>query len=160
MKDGPKKFRELLAKGGLIVAPGVYDGYSARLVEKAGFEMAATTGAGISNSLLGIDDIGVMGLSENVDHCRMLARTLSIPLTADADTGYGNPMNVHYTVQMFEEAGLAGINIEDQVHPKRCGHMPGGSDTAGRGREKDGSCLPGSPGRCFCHHRAHGRAGD
>jgi 2-methylisocitrate lyase-like PEP mutase family enzyme len=125
MKDGPKKFRELLTKGGLIVAPGVYDGYSARLVEKAGFEMAATTGAGISNSLLGVDDIGVMGLSENVSHCRMLARTLSIPLTADADTGYGNPMNVHYTVQMFEEAGVAGINIEDQVHPKRCGHMPG-----------------------------------
>jgi 2-methylisocitrate lyase-like PEP mutase family enzyme len=124
-KNGPKKFRELLARGGLIVAPGVYDGYSARLVEKAGFDMAATTGAGISNSLLGIDDIGVMGLAENVGHCRMLARTLSIPLTADADTGYGNPMNVHYTVQMFEEAGLAGINIEDQVHPKRCGHMPG-----------------------------------
>jgi 2-methylisocitrate lyase-like PEP mutase family enzyme len=125
MNDGPRKFRELLARGSLIVAPGVYDGYSARLVEKAGFEMAATTGAGISNSLLGIDDIGVMGLVENVNHCRMLARTLSIPLTADADTGYGNPMNVHYTVQMFEEAGLAGINIEDQVHPKRCGHMPG-----------------------------------
>jgi 2-methylisocitrate lyase-like PEP mutase family enzyme len=125
MRDGPRKFRELLAKGGLIVAPGVYDGYSARLVEKAGFEMAATTGAGIANSLLGIDDIGFMGLAENVNHCRMLARTLSIPLTADADTGYGNPMNVHYTVQMFEEAGVAGINIEDQVHPKRCGHMPG-----------------------------------
>jgi 2-methylisocitrate lyase-like PEP mutase family enzyme len=125
MKTGAQRFRDLLAKGALIVAPGVYDGYSARLVERAGFEMAATTGAGISNSLLGIDDIGVMGLSENVNHCRMLARTLSIPLTADADTGYGNPMNVHYTVQMFEEAGLAGINIEDQVHPKRCGHMPG-----------------------------------
>jgi 2-methylisocitrate lyase-like PEP mutase family enzyme len=124
-KTGAQKFRDLLAKGGLIVAPGVYDGYSARLVEAAGFEMAATTGAGISNSLLGIDDIGVMGLSENVNHCRMLARTLSIPLTADADTGYGNPMNVHYTVQMFEEAGLAGVNLEDQVHPKRCGHMPG-----------------------------------
>ena len=102
MKTGAQKFRALLAKGGLIVAPGVYDGYSARLVETAGFEMAATTGAGISNSLLGIDDIGVMGLSENVNHCRMLARTLSIPLTADADTGYGNPMNVHYTVQMFK----------------------------------------------------------
>src|SRR3954464_3421984 len=125
MNDGPRKFRELLAKGGLIVAPGVYDGYSARLVERAGFEMAATTGVGISNSLLGVDDIGVMGLSENVNHCRMLARTLSIPLTADADTGYGNPMNVHYTVQMFEEAGVAGVNLEDQVHPKRCGHMPG-----------------------------------
>jgi 2-methylisocitrate lyase-like PEP mutase family enzyme len=125
MKSGAQKFRDLLARGDMIIAPGVYDGYSARLVEAAGFEMAATTGAGISNSLLGIDDIGVMGLSENVNHCRMLARTLSIPLTADADTGYGNPMNVHYTVQMFEEAGLAGINIEDQVHPKRCGHMPG-----------------------------------
>jgi 2-methylisocitrate lyase-like PEP mutase family enzyme len=125
MKDAPKKFRELLAKGDLIVCPGVFDGYSARLVEKAGFEMAATTGVGISNAVLGVDDIGVMGLSENVNHCRMLARTLSIPLTADADTGYGNPMNVHYTVQMFEEAGLAGINLEDQVHPKRCGHMPG-----------------------------------
>jgi 2-methylisocitrate lyase-like PEP mutase family enzyme len=125
MTSGAQKFRELLARGDLIIAPGVYDGYSARLVEAAGFAMAATTGAGISNSLLGIDDIGVMGLSENVNHCRMLARTLSIPLTADADTGYGNPMNVHYTVQMFEEAGVAGINIEDQVHPKRCGHMPG-----------------------------------
>jgi len=125
MSTGAQKFRDLLARGDMIIAPGVYDGYSARLVEAAGFEMAATTGAGISNSLLGIDDIGVMGLSENVTHCRMLARTLSIPLTADADTGYGNPMNVHYTVQMFEEAGLAGINIEDQVHPKRCGHMPG-----------------------------------
>ena len=134
MTTGAQKFRALLAKGGLIVAPGVYDGYSARLVEAAGFEMAATTGAGISNALLGIDDIGVMGLSENVTHCRMLARTLSIPLTADADTGYGNPMNVHYTVQMFEEAGLAGINIEDQVHPKRCGHMPG-KDT---GRQASG----------------------
>jgi 2-methylisocitrate lyase-like PEP mutase family enzyme len=125
MTSGAQKFRELLARGDLIIAPGVYDGYSARLVQAAGFAMAATTGAGISNSLLGIDDIGVMGLAENVNHCRMLARTLSIPLTADADTGYGNPMNVHYTVQMFEEAGVAGINIEDQVHPKRCGHMPG-----------------------------------
>jgi 2-methylisocitrate lyase-like PEP mutase family enzyme len=125
MTSSAQKFRELLARGDLIIAPGVYDGYSARLVQAAGFAMAATTGAGISNSLLGIDDIGVMGLAENVNHCRMLARTLSIPLTADADTGYGNPINVHYTVQMFEEAGVAGINIEDQVHPKRCGHMPG-----------------------------------
>jgi 2-methylisocitrate lyase-like PEP mutase family enzyme len=122
---GPKRFRELLATGRLIVAPGIYDGYSARLVEAAGFEMAASSGAAISNSLLGVDDIGVMGLAENVAHCRMLVRTVNIPVTADADTGYGNPMNVHYTVQLFEEAGVAGINIEDQVHPKRCGHMPG-----------------------------------
>ncbi len=125
MKTNARKFRDLLAKGRLIVAPGVYDGYSARLVEQAGFEAAATSGAAVSNSRLGIADMGVMDLSENVAHCRNLARSLSIPLTADADTGYGNPMNVHYTVQLFEEAGVAGINIEDQVHPKRCGHMPG-----------------------------------
>lgn len=125
MKTNARKFRDLLARGKLIVTPGVYDGYSARLVEQAGFEAAATSGAAVSNSRLGIADMGVMDLSENVDHCRNLARILSIPLTADADTGYGNPMNVHYTVQLFEEAGVAGINIEDQVHPKRCGHMPG-----------------------------------
>ena len=123
--SNPRKLRDLLARGKLIVAPGVYDGYSARLVEAAGFETAATSGAAISNALLGVDDIGVMDLTSNVDHCRRLARSLSIPLTADADTGYGNPMNVHYTVQLFEEAGVAGVNIEDQVHPKRCGHMPG-----------------------------------
>lgn len=125
MPSQAQRFRDLLARGDLIIAPGVYDGYSARLVEAAGFETAATSGAAISNSVLGIDDIGVMGLAENLGHCRNIARSISIPLTADADTGYGNPMNVHYTVQQFEQAGLAGINIEDQVHPKRCGHMPG-----------------------------------
>ncbi|MTW17647.1 carboxyvinyl-carboxyphosphonate phosphorylmutase [Rhodoplanes serenus] len=120
-----EQYRAYLASDELIVAPGVYDGYSARLVEKAGFKSAATSGAAISNAILGIDDIGVMGLRENVEHCRHIARSVSIPITADADTGYGNPMNVHYTVQMFEEAGVAGVNIEDQVAPKRCGHMPG-----------------------------------
>jgi 2-methylisocitrate lyase-like PEP mutase family enzyme len=119
------RFRALLASEELIVAPGVFDGYSALLVEAAGFKTAATSGAAVSNSLLGVPDIGVMGLRENVDHCRNLARAISIPLTADADTGYGNPVNVWHTVQQFEEAGVAGINIEDQVSPKRCGHMPG-----------------------------------
>lgn len=125
MASQAQRFRDLLSRGDLIVAPGVYDGYSARLVEAAGFETAATSGAAVSNSLLGVDDIGVMGLSENVAHCRNIAASISIPLTADADTGYGNPMNVYYTVRQFEQAGVAGINIEDQVHPKRCGHMPG-----------------------------------
>lgn len=125
MKTHARRYRELLATGELIVAPGVYDGYSARLVEAAGFKMAVTSGAAISNSLLGIDDIGVMGLSENVNHCRYLVKAINIPLTADADTGYGGPMNVHYTVREFEDAGVVGVNIEDQVHPKRCGHMPG-----------------------------------
>lgn len=119
------RYRELLRSGEFIVSPGVYDGYSLRLVERAGFKTAATSGAAISNALLGIDDIGVMTLTQNVEHCRNLARCVDIPVTADADNGYGNPVNVHHAVQLFEEAGLAGVNIEDQVAPKRCGHMPG-----------------------------------
>lgn len=125
MTTAAQKFRQLLAASDLIVSPGVYDGYSLRVVEAAGFKTACTSGAAVSNALLSIPDIGVMGLMENVNHCRMLARSVSIPLTADADTGYGNPMNVFHTVKMFEEAGIAGVNIEDQVSPKRCGHMPG-----------------------------------
>jgi len=125
MTTAAKKFRDLLNSGEFIVSPGVYDGYSLRLVEAAGFKTACTSGAALSNALLGIADIGVMGLMENVNHCRMLARSVDIPLTADADTGYGNPVNVFHTVRMFEEAGIAGVNIEDQVSPKRCGHMPG-----------------------------------
>jgi len=125
MRNPRQQFRQLLQSEDLLVSPGVYDGYSLRLVEAAGFKTACTSGAAISNALLGIADIGVMGLSENVTHCRNLARSVSIPLTADADTGYGNPVNVYHTVKMFEEAGVAGINLEDQVSPKRCGHMPG-----------------------------------
>lgn len=121
----PAKLRALLKSEDLLVSPGVYDGYSARLAEAAGFKSACTSGAAIANALLGVEDLGLMGLSENVNHCRQLARAISIPLTCDADNGYGNPMNVHYTVQMFEEAGVAGVNLEDQVSPKRCGHMPG-----------------------------------
>lgn len=123
--NSASKFRALLNSEAFIVSPGVYDGYSIRLVEAAGFKTACTSGAALSNSLLGVPDIGVMGLAENVTHCRNLARSVSIPLTADADTGYGNPVNVFHTVKSFEEAGVAGVNLEDQVSPKRCGHMPG-----------------------------------
>jgi 2-methylisocitrate lyase-like PEP mutase family enzyme len=125
MTSRAQQLRDILARGDIIVAPGVYDGYSARLVEAAGFQTAATSGAAISNSLLGIADIGIMGLAENLGHCRNIARSVSIPVTCDADTGYGNPVNVYHTVQSFEEAGVAGVNIEDQVSPKRCGHMTG-----------------------------------
>lgn len=125
MNNPRKKLRSLLNEDELIVSPGVYDGYSIRLVEAAGFKTACTSGAAISNSVLGIADIGVMGLNENLNHCRNLARSVDIPLTADADNGYGNPVNVFHTVRSFEEANIAGINIEDQVSPKRCGHMPG-----------------------------------
>jgi 2-methylisocitrate lyase-like PEP mutase family enzyme len=120
-----RRLRELLRDARPLVAPGVYDGYSLRLVEAMGFMTAATTGSGLSNARLVQPDIGILSLLENVDACRHLARSVSIPLTADADTGYGNAVTVFHAVQYFEEAGVVGINLEDQVAPKRCGHMRG-----------------------------------
>jgi 2-methylisocitrate lyase-like PEP mutase family enzyme len=117
--------RSLLRDARPLVSPGVYDGYSVRLVEAMGFKTAATTGSGLANTLLVQPDIGIMGLLENVAACRNLARSVSLPLMADADTGYGNAVTVYHVVQYFEEAGVVGINIEDQVWPKRCGHMRG-----------------------------------
>jgi 2-methylisocitrate lyase-like PEP mutase family enzyme len=96
-----------------------------RLVEAMGFATAAITGSGLSNTRLVQPDIGIMSLLENVEACRQLVRSVAIPITADADTGYGNAVTVYHTVEYFEEAGLAGINLEDQVWPKRCGHMRG-----------------------------------
>jgi 2-methylisocitrate lyase-like PEP mutase family enzyme len=119
------RLRDLLAGEDILVSPGVYDGYSIRLVEKMGFKTACTTGAGLANSRMGYEDVGLMGLTDNLDACRMIARCASIPVMADADTGYGNPATVWHTTRQFEEAGVAGINIEDQVSPKRCGHMAG-----------------------------------
>jgi 2-methylisocitrate lyase-like PEP mutase family enzyme len=120
-----RRLRDLLRNARPVVSPGVYDGYSVRLVEKMGFKTAATTGAGLTNSLIVQPDIGIFGLRDNVDACRHLARSVSIPLTADADTGYGNAVTAYHVVQYFEEAGIVGVNIEDQVAPKRCGHMRG-----------------------------------
>ena len=120
-----RRLRDLLRTARPVVSPGVYDGYSARLVETMGFKTAATTGAGLTNSVIVQPDIGIFGLRDNVDACRHLARSISIPLTADADTGYGNAVTVYHVVQYFEEAGIVGVNIEDQVMPKRCGHMRG-----------------------------------
>ena len=118
-------FRSLLKSARPLVSPGIYDGYSVRLVEAMGFKTAATTGSGLSNALLVQPDIGIMGLLENVAACRHLARSVSIPLMADADTGYGNAVTIYHVVRYFEDAGVVGINIEDQVWPKRCGHMRG-----------------------------------
>ncbi len=119
------RFRALLREPDLLVSPGVYDGYSAKLAERAGFKALSTTGAGISNSHFGQPDIGLMGLMENVGICRHLARSVGIPLTADAETGYGNAMGVHHAIAYFEEAGVVGVNLEDQGAGKRCGHMQG-----------------------------------
>jgi len=118
-------YREMLDGTDLIVSVGAYDGYSARLIEKAGYKSIATSGAAISNSRMGIADMGIMGLAENLDQCRAIVRAVNIPVTCDADTGYGNPVNVYHTIEEFEAIGAVGVNIEDQVSPKRCGHMAG-----------------------------------
>jgi 2-methylisocitrate lyase-like PEP mutase family enzyme len=117
--------RELISSPDILVMPGVFDGYSARLTEASGFPAGFITGAGISESSLGWADQGLMGLEENLRVARALAACCGLPLIADADTGYGNAVNVHFTVRAFESAGLAGVMIEDQVWPKRCGHMSG-----------------------------------
>jgi 2-methylisocitrate lyase-like PEP mutase family enzyme len=119
------RLRELLAGDELIVAPGVYDGISAALVGKFGFAAAYMTGAGVSASGWGLPDIGLLTLTEMAERARMLAGLLEIPLIADADTGYGSPINVIRTVREYERAGVAAIQLEDQVFPKRCGHLTG-----------------------------------
>jgi 2-methylisocitrate lyase-like PEP mutase family enzyme len=120
-----KKLRDLINGPNILVTPGVYDGYSVRLVESLGFKSAAISGAGVSEARLGWADVGIMGYELNLRSSEALAACSTIPLTADADTGYGNAINVHFTIQGFERAGIAGVMIEDQVWPKRCGHLAG-----------------------------------
>ena len=120
-----KLFRRLMNAPELLVLPGVYDGYSTRLVEQAGYRAAFITGAGISECTMGWADVGIMGFRENLEACRYMAGCTGMALFADGDTGYGNAVNVYFTARGFEDAGLAGVMIEDQVWPKRCGHMKG-----------------------------------
>jgi 2-methylisocitrate lyase-like PEP mutase family enzyme len=119
------RLRALLNQPGIVISPGVFDGFSLRLVELMGYKTAAISGAGLSESNLGWSDVGIMGYAENLRASSALAAISSIPLSADGDTGYGNALNVYFTVQGFERAGLACLMIEDQVWPKRCGHMEG-----------------------------------
>src|SRR4030088_3248810 len=119
------KLRELLAGQDLIVAPGVYDGISASLVGKLGFSAAYMTGAGVCASGYGLPDIGLLTLSEMAGRAAVLAGLLDVPLIADADTGYGSPINVLRTGRGYERAGVAAIQLEDQAFPKRCGHLAG-----------------------------------
>ena len=121
------RLKQLINAPEIVVSPGVYDGYSARLVEKAGFKSASITGAGTSESRLGWADRGVMGLEENLANARRIADCTDLLLRADADTGYGNAINVYFATRAFEKAGVAAVMFEDQVWPKRCGHMAGKS---------------------------------
>jgi 2-methylisocitrate lyase-like PEP mutase family enzyme len=109
----------------ILVMPGIFDGFSARLSESSGFAAGFLTGSGISESSMGWADQGVMGLEENLRVTRAIAACCELPLIADADTGYGNAVNVHFTIRAFERAEVCGVMIEDQVWPKRCGHMKG-----------------------------------
>jgi 2-methylisocitrate lyase-like PEP mutase family enzyme len=120
-----KKLRQRLSNGPVIIAPGIYDAYGARLVEQGGFEAAYITGNGVSASLLGRPDVGLVDLTMITSHARRVAAAVDIPLICDADTGYGNAVNVRRTVEEFEAAGVAAIHIEDQASPKRCGQLPG-----------------------------------
>src|SRR5262245_43995657 len=120
-----KKLRELLKSPGVIRSLGAHDVFSARLIESAGLETVFIGGFGVSASMLGLPDVGLLTLTEMADAVRRMAQRVSIPVVADGDTGHGDLHNVARTVREFERAGAAGILLEDQVHPKRCGHFQG-----------------------------------
>ena len=124
-KNGARRLRELLSGPDIVLAPGAYDCLSARLIAAAGFPAVYMTGFGTAASYLGRPDVGLLGMSEMVDNARRIVEAVDVPVIADADTGYGNPINVIRTVQAYERAGVAAIHIEDQVAPKKCGHMEG-----------------------------------
>jgi 2-methylisocitrate lyase-like PEP mutase family enzyme len=116
------RFRELLRRDGMTVAPGAYDCITARMIARAGFECVYMTGAGTA-ATLGYPDFGLVTMSEMVDNAGRIAGAVELPVIADADTGYGNELNVSRTVREYEGRGVAGIHIEDQGFPKKCGHL-------------------------------------
>lgn len=121
------RLRQLLAAPEPLFVPGAYDGISARAIEHLGFPAVYVTGYGMEASLLGAPDIGLVSAAEVIGHAGRIARCLSVPVISDADTGYGGIVNVYRTVQEFERSGIAGIHLEDQTLPKRCGGLPGRS---------------------------------
>lgn len=119
------RLRALLSRPCCTVAPGVADAFAARLVALEGFEAIYMTGFGTSLTRLGMPDVGLLTASEMVDNAYRIADASALPLVADADTGYGNPINTRRTIRDYEKAGVAGVHIEDQSWPKRCGHLAG-----------------------------------
>src|SRR5919204_2018977 len=117
-------FKQLLKRDKLLVAPGCFDGLSARLVEEAKFQAAYLSGGAVARSM-GIPDIGLVTMSEVIERAAQVVSAVKIPVIADADTGYGNAVNLIRTVREFERVGVAAIHIEDQITPKRCGHLEG-----------------------------------
>jgi carboxyvinyl-carboxyphosphonate phosphorylmutase len=123
--SGAHRLRTLIHGPEPVLAPGAFDAMSARLIEHAGFPAVYMTGYGTSASRLGRPDVGLLTQTEMVDQARRIVQAVDVPVIADADTGYGNALNVIRTVQEYEQAGVAAIHLEDQLAPKRCGHMEG-----------------------------------
>lgn len=122
-----RQLRELIGTGGARIVPGAGNALTARLLEDCGFEIVYATGAGIANSAFARPDLGLVTMTEMAEEVRRICGAVSVPVIADADTGFGGPLNVARTVQEYERAGAAAIQLEDQEHPKRCGHFEGTS---------------------------------
>lgn len=119
------QLRARLTQPTILVAPGAADALTARLIQDAGFEAVYATGAGIANAQFALPDLGLLSSTEMITQIRRIVQAVTIPVIADADTGYGNPLNVMRTVQEYAHAGVAAIQLEDQVSPKKCGHFDG-----------------------------------
>jgi carboxyvinyl-carboxyphosphonate phosphorylmutase len=117
--------RELIQGKEILVAPGAYDAFSAKLIEAVGFKAVYMTGFGTAASMFGLPDIGLLTMTEMVENAKRISDAVKVPVISDADTGYGNHLNVMRTVEEYEKAGVAAIQLEDQISPKRCGHMEG-----------------------------------
>ena len=120
-----KKLREILDRENTVLVPGAYDAFSAKILKQAGFEIIYMTGSGVTASVIGMPDVGLLTMSEMVNQARNIVNATDLPVLCDADTGYGNALNVIRTVREYERAGVAGIHMEDQVAPKKCGHFEG-----------------------------------
>lgn len=125
--DKCKKLRECIKTPGVIVVPGATDALTAKIIEKAGFDVIYATGAGISNTQFGLPDMGLITMTEMLERVKYIVDSVDVPVIADVDTGFGNAVNLIRTVKEFEAIGVAGIQIEDQVTPKKCGHFEGKS---------------------------------
>ena len=125
MPSKTARLRKLLARDEILMAPGAHDALTARIAEVCGFEAVYMTGAGTVNTQLGMPDHSIITLTEMVHNAARLAGATTLPIVSDADTGYGGVLNVMRTIQEFQQAGIAGVHIEDQVMPKRCGHLKG-----------------------------------
>lgn len=125
MKQHTKKLRELLRSGDILMAPGAFSPLAAKIAERTGFDAVYMPGGGTALNRLGVADLGLITMSEMVDNAAAIAQSVQLPVIADADTGFGNQLNVQRAVREYERAGVSAIHLEDQVFPKRCGHLAG-----------------------------------